>query len=308
MRPARSIVHAMSFDIEDWFHIVQVPGLEPEHWDALSARCTLVERYTDQILAMLDAAGVQASFFVLGWIADRYPDLVRRIRDAGHELATHGYLHERVDLLDRRALAEDLQRSIDAIERACGVRVQGYRAPSFSIRPGCEWAFDVLAEAGIRWDASLFPARRGHGGYPCRRGPHRLRSPAGAVLAELPMSVWSPGQGFVRIGYSGGGYLRLLPQRLLRRAMDSEAAAGRPTVVYLHPRDLAPDCPRVPMPLHRRWKCYVGLDTTRGKLERLLAEYTWAPCSRVLEGWLGGTMQDPSAPRLALNDSGTQGA
>jgi polysaccharide deacetylase family protein (PEP-CTERM system associated) len=282
------ITHAMSFDIEDWFHIVGVRGLEAKHWDALTTRHTLVERYTDDILQACADAGTRATFFVLGWIAERYPALVRRVADAGHEIASHGHMHDPVGQLGPERFAEDLNRSIEAIGSACGVRVRGYRAPSFSIVPGCEWAFDALADAGIEWDSSLFPAPRGHGGYPCARAPHIVVAPGGARIAELPMSVWSPAGGTpIRLGFSGGGYLRLLPYATLQRAMASEARAGRPTVVYLHPRDLAADCPRWPMPPHRRFKSYVGLATARRKLDRLLADMAWEPCGNVISRYVG---------------------
>ena len=169
--------------------------------------------------------------------------------------------------------------------------VRKYRAPSFSITPGAEWAFDVLADAGIEWDSSLFPAPRGHGGYPCPREPHIVTAPNGATIRELPMSVWSPlGERF-RLGFSGGGYMRLLPYAALKRGMASEARQGRGTVVYLHPRDFAVDCPRWPMPPHRRFKCYVGLGSTQHKLERLLADTAWEPCGSLLSRVLG-----PSSP------------
>ena len=290
MPPLSTITHALSFDIEDWFHIINVRGLEAEHWDTLTEQSSLVEKRTDQILRICDEADVKATFFVLGWIAERHPALVRRIAERGHELASHGHMHDRIGELGREGFAGDLARSIDSIGSASGVRVRGFRAPSFSITPGCEWAFDVLAEAGIEWDASLFPAPRGHGGYPCPREPHLVTAPGGASIRELPMSVWSPlGAAGVRIGYSGGGYLRLLPYSALRSAIAREAAHGRPTVVYLHPRDLSPDCPRWPMPLHRKFKCYVGLGTTQAKLKRLLAEYAWEPCGAVLSRILGPT-------------------
>lgn len=290
-KPA-DITHAMSFDIEDWFHIVQVQGLEAEHWDELTKQHTLVERYTEQILQTCADANTHATFFVLGWIAERYPNLIKRIAEAGHELASHGQMHDRVGELGRERFAEDLKRSIDAIGQASGVRVRGYRAPSFSIVPGCEWAFDALADAGIEWDSSLFPAPRGHGGYPCPREPHVVTAPSGATIRELPMSVWSPVPAVpFRMGFSGGGYLRLLPYSQLKAAISSEAKHGRPTVVYLHPRDFAADCPRWPMPPHRRFKCYVGLGSTQRKLERLLADNAWEPCGSVLSRFLGSPGQ-----------------
>ncbi|MFO0827686.1 MAG: polysaccharide deacetylase family protein [Phycisphaerales bacterium] len=274
-----AIIDALSFDIEDWFHMVEIPGLEdPAQWPTLP---TIVERRTDEILDICAKAKVKATFFVLGWIADRYPKLVARIASAGHELGTHSFWHRRVYLLEREEFAKDLADSIAAIEAACGTRVQTFRAPSFSITPGTEWAFDVLLDAGCTYDASLFPAKRGHGGYPCDLAPHVIeRGPR--RLPELPMSVMTiAGKS---VCFSGGGYLRLFPLGLIRRGFNHCHAQRRPAVVYLHPRDFAPDCPRVPMPLRRRFKSYVGLASTRAKLERLLAEYRFDTCERVLRG------------------------
>lgn len=283
-------VHALSFDIEDWFHIVEVKAVEdPAQWARLSAQSSLVERYTDLILKLCDAGRAKATFFILGWIADKHPALVKRIVDAGHEIGSHSFWHRKVYELGPDAFRSDVADSLSAIRAAVGeVPIDGFRAPSFSIIEGTEWAFDVLLELGLSYDASLFPGTRGHGGYACKPGPHVLITPKGRHLPELPMSVAPLGVGPFRkrICYSGGGYLRLLPSRLIDHGLNGEAAAGRPTVVYLHPRDFARDAPRVSMPLHRRFKCYVGLGSTEGKLRHLLATYRWAPCRDVLEAAL----------------------
>lgn len=288
------LVHALSFDIEDWFHIVEVAAVEdPSLWPKLHSESTLVERYTDHILSICDKHNAKATFFMLGWVAERHPALVRRIADAGHELATHSFWHRKVYELTPEVFAEDIADSIGAIRAAPGlsqIPIKGFRAPSFSITPGTEWAFDVLLDHGIEYDASLFPAPRGHGGYACPQGVHTLTTPSGRTMPELPMSVARFGP--KKICYSGGGYLRLLPAPLIRRGVEQEAAAGRPTVVYLHPRDFAPDCPRVPMPPHRRFKCYVGLKSTTPKLESLLKRYRWDTCQRVIETTLD-LSQDP---------------
>jgi polysaccharide deacetylase family protein (PEP-CTERM system associated) len=280
-------VHALSFDIEDWFHIVEVKAVEdPASWADLSARSSLVERYTDLILRLCEEGKAKATFFMLGWIAERHPALVRRIADAGHELGTHSFWHRKVYELGPGVFARDLADSMEAIRDAAGreVAIRGFRAPSFSITPGTEWAFDVLLDAGLTYDASLFPGTRGHGGYACAPGAQVLTTPTGRRLAELPMSVAPVGLGPLRarMCYSGGGYLRLLPSWMIEQGVAHEAKAGRPTVVYLHPRDFAPDCPRVPMPPHRYFKCYVGTRTTEGKLRRLLAKHRWDTCANVL--------------------------
>ncbi len=285
------LMHALSFDIEDWFHIVEVAAVEdPDTWPRLHAESTIVERYTDHILSVCDKHDAKATFFMLGWVAERHPALVRRIADAGHEIGTHSFWHRKVYELTPEIFAKDIADSIAAIRAAPGlsaIDIRGFRAPSFSITPGTEWAFDVLLDHGIEYDASLFPAPRGHGGYACPQGAHVLTTPKGRTLPELPMSVASFGP--KQLCYSGGGYLRLLPGRLIRRGVEQEAAAGRPTVVYLHPRDFAPDCPRVPMPPHRRFKCYVGLKTATPKLDDLLRRYRWGTCRQVLDAQLGAS-------------------
>ncbi len=280
------LTHALSFDIEDWFHIVEIKAVEdPSKWPELHARSTLVERYTDLILRICDDHGAKGTFFMLGWVAERHPGLVRRIAGAGHEIGTHSYWHRKVYELSPETFAEDIALSMKVLRDAApGVSIRGFRAPSFSITRGCEWAFDVLLDQGIAYDASLFPGARGHGGYACPAGMHTITTPSGRTLPELPMSLAPVGVGPFRkrMCYSGGGYLRLITRRMIEQGMAHEAKAGRPTVVYLHPRDFAPDCPRVPMPPHRRFKCYVGCASTEGKLRHMLSRHRWDTCAAVL--------------------------
>ena len=279
MSDRETVTNALSFDIEDWFHLVEIDAVsDPDRWPDLHS---LVERETRWIIRTVTEAGVRATFFMLGWIAERYPQITRLIAESGHELGSHSFWHRRVDQLSPEAFKEDLVRSIDVIEQQSGQKVLGFRAPSFSITPGAEWAFDVLHEAGLAYDASLFPAPRGQGGYPCAPDAHTFtNSPSGRSMPELPMSVLRCGP--ARLPFSGGGYLRLLPQSFIRGAFDRFNRRGRPVVVYLHPRDFATDCPRVPMPLVRRFKSYVGLKSTREKLTMLLKHYRFDTCSKVL--------------------------
>jgi polysaccharide deacetylase family protein (PEP-CTERM system associated) len=276
--PSPTLVNALSFDVEDWFHILGIPELEDR--STWATRPSLVERYTEEILAVCDAAGVKATFFVLGWIAERYPSLVARIAAAGHEIGSHSYWHTLVTDQSPSEFREELRASISAIEDAAGVRVRGFRAPSFSIRPGTEWALEAVLDAGLEYDASLYPAKRMNGGYTSRPEPHRFPLESGRAIAELPMSVLP--LGVLSTGFSGGGYLRLMPLPVIKWGIGRLARDGRPTVVYLHPRDIAPDTPRVPMPAHRRFMTYVGLEGARDKLVRLLRAYEWAPCGEVL--------------------------
>jgi polysaccharide deacetylase family protein (PEP-CTERM system associated) len=284
--------NALSFDIEDWFHLVEIDAVsDPATWPTLP---TIVVEFTDRILEAVAESQTRATFFVLGWVAERYPEIPRRIAAAGHELGTHSYWHRRVDLLTREEFREDVRRSIAVIEGHAGRKVRGFRAPSFSIVPGAEWALDELLDLGIDYDASLFPARRGHGGYDCPLGPHVFRAtPSGRSIPELPMSVmtWGP----LRLPFSGGGYMRLLPPALIREGFRRTHRAGRPVVVYMHPRDFAPDGPLVPMPLYRRFKCTVGLKTSLAKLRMLLRTYRFDTCAAVLD-LPAATGTPPAAP------------
>lgn len=273
------VTNALSFDIEDWFHLVEIKAVEDSsRWPDLS---TLVQRETEWILETVADAGVRATFFILGWIAERYPEIPKMIASAGHELGTHSYWHRRVYLLSPNELRDDLRQAIDAIEQPTGSKVLGVRAPSFSIVPGTEWAFDVFHELDLKYDASLFPAHREHGGYPCSHEPHEFRgAPSGKPMLELPMSVLK--YGLLSLPFSGGGYMRLLPEFVIRAGFDRLNRRGVPVVVYLHPRDFAEYCPRVPMPLRRRFKCYVGLKSTRDKLRMILDRYSFDTCASVL--------------------------
>ncbi len=279
MPTSSPITNALSFDIEDWFHMVEIDAVaDTGEW---ANHSSLVERYTEWIVQTVTEAQTKATFFILGWIAEHHPAMVRMIADNGHELASHSFWHRKVYELSPDEFRDDMRRSIDLIEAAGGKKVLGFRAPSFSITPGTEWAIDVLHDVGLKYDASLFPAARGHGGYPCPMEPHEFTAaPSGRPMPELPMSVMKIGPR--RLPFSGGGYMRLLPSWLIRRGFNQLNSRGRPTVVYLHPRDFAPDCPRVPMPLKRRFKCYVGAKSTKGKLRMLLDRYKFDTCATVL--------------------------
>lgn len=272
--------HALSFDIEDWFHIVDIPELEDiSKWDI---RPSIVEQYTDLILSILEEFEVKATFFVLGWVAKKYPKIAKKIVKAGHELGTHSFWHRRVYELTPEIFYDDLKLSIDVLQDQTGVKLYGFRAPSFSIIPGSEWAFDIINEVGLKYDASLFPASRGHGGFPCPIEPHTI-SRMDVNIPELPMSIYKYGQ--ISIPFSGGGYLRALPYFLINHGFQSFKKKGIPVVVYLHPRDFAADQPKVSMPLDRKFKSYVGLSTTENKLRSLLKNFEFTTCEQILKDY-----------------------
>lgn len=282
-------MRVLTFDIEDWFHILDNSSTRAEvDWCRYESR---IKRNVERILDVLDSHKQKATFFCLGWVARRHPDVMRMICEAGHELASHSDSHQLVYEQTREEFAADLHRSIDAIEQASGLKVRAYRAPGFSIIHGFEWAFDELAAAGIEIDSSVFPAPRAHGGLPewDLRGPAILATASGP-LKLLPMNtVRLFGRSFV---FSGGGYFRLCPVSALERLF-----ASQPYVMtYFHPRDFDPGQPVLTgLSTMRRFKSYVGLKTAMSKLERLieLFEFHDIASTDMATDW-------QSAPRLSL--------
>jgi len=277
-------VNIMTVDVEDWFHILDVEaGYGRSDWASLESR---VERNTQRLLELFEAASARATFFIVGWVAERHPGLVRSIHEAGHEVGSHTYWHEIVHRHDVDSLTADLRRSKQLVEDATGAPVRGFRAPGYSITPQTAWALDIVVDSGFEYDASVCPGVASHGGFPSApTHPHVLRCNTGDLL-ELP-SATIPGPK-ARIPYAGGGYFRLLPYSLIRAAARRENRMGWPTNVYLHPREIDVDQPRMTLPLLRRFKYYVGVSTAERKLARLLAEFeftnawTWLDSHRGL--------------------------
>ncbi len=264
----------LTVDVEDWFHILEVDDApERGRWESLPTR---VERNTDRLLEILEQAGARATFFTVGWVAWRYPELIKRIAAAGHELGSHSFWHEVLRRYDAPALAADLSASRKLLEDLSGTPVEGFRAAGSSITPGDAWAFDVIQESGYRYDSSLCPGHSSHGGFPSSfLGPHFVRSEAG-TLVEIPSTTI--GFGRWRVPCAGGGYLRLFPYQFLRFAIGLENGLGRPANVYVHPREIDPDQPRMKLPAWRSFKYYVGLKSAESKLDRLLRSYRFVGC------------------------------
>lgn len=274
-----AILNALSVDIEDWF---QVGAFETviarDSWDALPSR---VERNSDAVLELFEEAGVKATFFTLGWVAERHPALMRRIVAAGHEVASHGWDHRRVFTMNAAAFRADLARARAAIEDAAGVSPRGYRAPSFSIDARTPWAHPVLEEEGYAYSSSVAPIRHDHYGWPAApRFAHRPL--ADGRLIELPVTTVEIGGR--RMGAGGGGFFRILPYRLSRWAVDRvNTAEQRPAIFYFHPWEVDPDQPRVAgAPLKSRLRHYSGLSAMRGKLLKLLNSYEWGRVDYVI--------------------------
>ena len=236
---------------------------------------------TRRVLALLARHDVKATFFVLGWLAERYPDVVRDIAAAGHEVACHGYGHQRVNELSPTAFREDLRRARAVLEDLAGAPVVGYRAPSFSILPESAWAIDVLAEEGFAYDSSLYPGRTVPVGFlGADRLPVRIRRSAGSLI-ELPLTYLEVAG--CKLPFSGGGHFRLYPWPLIHAGLRSiNHKLGKPFVVFFHPWEIVPDQPRVAAGLGERFKHYVGLRTFERKIERLLTNFAFAPARVVI--------------------------
>lgn len=264
--------NALSVDVEDWFHVGAFERtIARADWSNLTHR---VERNTDAVLALFAEAGVKATFFTLGWVAEHYPALMRRIADAGHEVASHGYDHARVFSLSPEGFRADLRRSRALLQDASGQPVLGYRAPSFSIDHRTPWAHQILAEEGYLYSSSVAPIRHDHYGWP--QSPRFGWKPvAGAPLLELPVTTAEfHGR---RLAAGGGGFFRLLPYGFSRWAIRQvNAREQRPAIIYFHPWEIDPDQPRVAgAPLKSRLRHYSNLSVMADKLRRLTRDFAW---------------------------------
>ena len=270
--------HVFSVDVEDYFQVSAFDrAVDPSSWSSLPSR---VERNVDVLLELLDRHGTSGTFFTLGWVADRYPAIVRRIAAAGHELASHGWSHRRLTTLDPDALRRELRDSKALLEDLSGQEVLGFRAPSFSILPGGEWAFDVLLEEGYRYDSSLFPIHRPGYGYPAApTGPHVIERPAGTLI-ELPLATTTLLG--MRLPAAGGGYLRHFPYALTRHAFREHSRRRVPAMFYVHPWEIDPDQPRVDVGRLTSMRHYGGLGRMLPRMERLLSEFHFGTAADVL--------------------------
>jgi polysaccharide deacetylase family protein (PEP-CTERM system associated) len=261
---------SFTVDVEEWFHILDVDTAPSR--DAWDRQIVRVDRNTKVLLDHLDAAGVAGTFFVLGWIGERYRELVREIAKRGHEIACHGHGHLLAFEVGPKAFREDAERAKGVLEDAVGVPVRGYRAAGFSITPATPWAFDELARAGFRYDSSVFPARRGHGGFPGGLSvPHRILGPEGGEIVEFPIPPLHLGP--LAVPYAGGGYLRFFPSPLVRAFARRSLRAGIPVNIYVHPREVDPDQPRIPLAWKRRFLTYVNVGRGERKVKALLAGF-----------------------------------
>jgi polysaccharide deacetylase family protein (PEP-CTERM system associated) len=277
------MLNALSIDVEDYFQVnAFVRNVRRDQWDSYPLR---VGANTARILDLLDEFGITATFFVLGWVAERLPALVKEIHARGHEVACHGYGHELIYNIGADAFRTDVRRAKQLLEDQIGSQVQGYRAPSYSITGKSMWALDILIEEGFRYDSSIFPVYHDTYGVPdAPRFPYRISRPCGSIT-EFPLTTYPLRLGGkeYRLPIAGGGYLRLLPCELIRRGIASiNAAEQQPAVLYFHPWEIDPGQPRIKASLKSRFRHYLNLEKTESKLRHLMQGLEFGTMAQVL--------------------------
>lgn len=288
--PARA---AMSVDVEDWFQVENLSAaIARDTWDERELR---VERNVDRLLELMRERGVRGTWFVLGWVAERAPALVRRIAAEGHEIASHGFGHELVSALTPERFQADVERSKKALEDLTGTEVIGYRAPNFSIT---DWSIDVLCSLGFRYDSSAFPTI-----------VHDRHGKLAGVRADRPIMELRPGFHEVCVSclslcgrglpWGGGGYFRLLPYRVFRAGIRQILGVGRPYVFYIHPWEIDPDQPRVGgLRRHQAFRHYLNLGRTEPRFNALLLDFEWTTIHDLLDRWkVGGRVESDIRPQ-----------
>ncbi|MGH9629483.1 MAG: DUF3473 domain-containing protein, partial [Bryobacteraceae bacterium] len=259
-------------------------------WDELPSH---VEQNFMRLLDLFASANVQVTCFFLGWVAERFPHLVKKAASYDHEIASHGYAHRLVFEMTARAFRDDALRARHVLEDLTGRAVAGYRSAGFSVTEETNWFYECLLEAGYQYDSSIFPAVRQHGGIVnAPRAPHIVRTQSGPIF-EFPITVTDVcGRGLC---FFGGGYLRLFPYTLIRTMTSRVIREGRPVIFYIHPREIDTTHPRLPMPMYRRFKSYVNLGTTAAKIQNIISEFPLVTFREFLAGCTVGPEQPSQA-------------
>jgi len=289
------IDNALTIDVEDYFQVAALAeAVKYDDWPSMEYR---VEANTDRLLRLFDNASVKATFFILGWVAERSPQLVRRIANAGHEVASHGYSHQLIYNQTPALFREETRRSKAILEDILSMGVTGYRAASYSITNQSRWALDILAEEGFTWDSSIFPVHHDRYGMPgTPRWPHRLTTDKGYELAEFPLSTLKfPGY---TLPIAGGGYFRLFPYWFSRWGLGSINRQDQPFVFYLHPWEVDPGQPRLDVKWLSRFRHYNNLDVCEERLEKLLGDFSFVPMGEVLRNQGLLSKQPPESARV----------
>jgi polysaccharide deacetylase family protein (PEP-CTERM system associated) len=278
---SRGMINALTFDIEDYYQVEAFKAfIKFEEWPQYPSR---VVDNTKKITDILNERNVKATFFILGWTAERFPNMVKQIADDGHEIATHGYAHQMIYTQSRTAFEEDLVRSIETLEHISGKKIIGYRAPTYSIIEESFWAFDILIRHNLLYDSSIFPIVHDRYGVPDgERFPHTIKRANGQTIIEFPLSTlrfwkWN-------LPIAGGGYLRLIPYQFLKCALYHLNRQKKPGIIYLHPWEFDPDQPRFSnIPLTTKFRHYCNLRSTATKLRNLIRDFEFASIRDILK-------------------------
>ena len=277
--PSRRIAHCFTVDVEEYFQVVALAPYAPmSAWEGFESR---VEPAIDRLLALMAAHGATGTFFTVGWVAERHPAMIKRIAAAGHELASHTYDHVRITHQTPEAFRSSIRRTKRVLEDLSGAPVRGFRAPSFSIVRGTEWALDLLIEEGHAYDSSLFPvSRSGYGYVGGERDPHWIARPSGRIAEFPPATLRLFGK---TLPAAGGAYFRILPPTLVHAALRSAASRGQPGTFYIHPWEWDPGQPRLDVPRLTRIRHYGGQAGVFGRIERLLGAWDFRSIGSVLD-------------------------
>ncbi len=275
----RKLRHVLSFDVEEHFQVAAFwSAARRREWNQLASR---VERNTRKVTELLSEHSTKATFFVLGWVAERYPEMVRNLVQQGHEIASHGYGHELVHTQTPAQFREDVRHSKRILEDLTGRQVMGYRAPSFSITPRTQWAISILIEEGYRYDSSIYNRFRGAQGSTVDvAGPYQLETEAGTIWEVSPSTMNACG---LQLPVAGGGYFRLLPYAASKMFLKRLEKQGAQLVMYFHPWELDPDQPRMDGPLLSKVRHYLNLDKTEQRLKLLLGDFHFTPINEVIQ-------------------------
>jgi polysaccharide deacetylase family protein (PEP-CTERM system associated) len=291
------MINALTIDVEEYFHPTEVQrSPSTDGWSTFPSR---IMPEIDRVLELLDRHSVSATFFILGWVAEKSPQVVRKIVQAGHEIGCHSYAHQLVYLLTPEQFRDDTLRAVDAIENAGGVTPRVYRAPCYSITSRSLWALEILVECGFDRDSSIYPISHDRYGIPgFSRHPRVLNTPSGSIL-EIPVATTELTKGTI-VPVGGGGYLRLLPYRYtaagIRRTNRFE---NQPVCIYFHPWEIDPGQPRITCGLVSRLRTYTGLGTMETKLDRLLTDFQFSTIGNVYPKTVASQSEYPAITRAA---------
>lgn len=288
-----AIQNVLTIDVEDWFHILELPAEIPvQDWIKLENR---VLENTLSLLDLLRRYNAKATFFVLGWVAQYYPDLIREIAKQGHEIATHGYSHQLIHSLTPQEFARDINLSLEYLSRVTSNPIRGYRAPGFSLTEDCLWALDILLDLGLSYDASIFPLKRNHGG--CENFAEEaglVTTPKGREILEVPVTCNNIlGK---KLYLLGGGYFRISPYWMIESGIKQLNRQDKPAMIYLHPREFDPLQPRLEMSKVRSFMSYVNLHQTETKLEKVLRNFRFNSIENI---WQLSSESEPIELRAA---------